>query len=68
MCIRDRYKNLTSGGILLDEYEAGDIFKIGNKEYVLSESHTSVSYTHLVAVRKLLRKLESKAQVCHRLV
>ena len=35
-----RYKNLTSGGILLDEYEAGDIFKIGNKEYVLSESHT----------------------------
>ena len=23
-----------------DEYEAGDIFKIGNKEYVLSESHT----------------------------
>ena len=32
-----RYKNLTSGGILLDEYEAGDIFKIGDKEYILSE-------------------------------
>ena len=35
-----RYKNLTSGGILLDEYEAGDIFKIGDKEYILSENHT----------------------------
>ena len=28
---------MTSGGILLDEYEAGDIFKIGDKEYILSE-------------------------------
>lgn len=35
-----RYKNLTSGGILLDEYEAGDIFKIGDKEYILSENYT----------------------------
>lgn len=31
---------MTSGGILLDEYEAGDIFKIGDKEYILSENHT----------------------------
>ena len=37
-----RYKNLTSGGILLDEYEAGDIFKIGDKEYILSENHTLI--------------------------
>jgi len=35
-----RYQNITSSGILLDEYEAGSIFKIGDKEYVLSESHT----------------------------
>lgn len=35
-----RYQNITSGGILLDEYEAGSVFKIGDKEYVLSESHT----------------------------
>lgn len=35
-----RYQNLTSGGVLLDEYEPGSVFKIGNKEYVLSEHHT----------------------------
>lgn len=34
------YQSITSGGILLDEYEAGSIFKIGDKEYALSESHT----------------------------
>lgn len=35
-----RYQAITSGGILLDEYEPGSIFKINDKEYVLSESHT----------------------------
>lgn len=35
-----RYQTITSDGILLDEYEPGAIFKIGDKEYVLSESHT----------------------------
>ena len=35
-----RYQHLTSGGVLLDEYEPGSVFKIGDKEYVLSENHT----------------------------
>lgn len=35
-----RYQSLTSGGILLDEYEPGSIFKIGDREYPLSDSHT----------------------------
>lgn len=35
-----RYYGITTGGILLDNYEVGDIFKIGDKGYVLSENHT----------------------------
>ena len=40
LLVSERAQILMPYHILLDEYEAGDIFKIGNKEYVLSESHT----------------------------
>ena len=35
-----RYKDVTSEGYLLMNYEPGSVFKLNEKEYVLSENHT----------------------------
>ena len=40
LLVSERAQILMPYHILLDEYEAGDIFKIGDKEYILSENHT----------------------------
>lgn len=36
----NNFQELTSGGHMLSNYEPGDVFKIGDKKYTLSENHT----------------------------